>query len=85
MLAKLHLYLWSYVSKIVHLFDIFSSPMKLKNHHFKIELATNDEIHKASSGSRLLINAFDYVNEGNEGNKKRATYSLPKVPSEHEK
>ena len=59
--------------------------MKLKNHHFKIELAINDEICKVSSDLRLLVNAFNYINEGNEGNKERAMYFLFRVPSGCEK
>ena len=40
------------------------SPNKLKTRHFKIELSTDDDIRDAAPGSTLLVNAFDYVNEG---------------------
>jgi len=63
-LAELRPHLWSYVPKLAHLFDIFSNPAKLKTRQFKIELATDDEIRNAAPGSTLLVDAFDYVNEG---------------------
>ena len=63
-LAELRPYLWSYIPKLAHLFDILSSPSKLKTRQFKIELATDDEIRNAAPGSTLLMNAFDYVDEG---------------------
>jgi len=63
-LTELRLYLWSYIPKLSHLFDVLSSLSKLKTCQFKIELATDDEIQNAAPGSTLLINAFDYVDEG---------------------
>ncbi len=63
-LAELRPHLWSCVPKLAHLFDILSSPSKLKTRQFKIELATDDEIRDAAPGSTLLVNAFDYVDEG---------------------
>ena len=63
-LAELRPHLWSYVPKLAHLFDILSRPSKLKTRQFKIELATDDEIRNAAPGSTLLMNAFDYVDEG---------------------
>ena len=63
-LAELRPHLWGYVAKLVHLFDILSSPTKLKTRQFKIELATDGEIWNAAPGSTLLIDAFDYVDEG---------------------
>ncbi len=45
-------------------FDILSSPTKLKTRRFKIELATDDEIRNAAPGLTLLVDTFDYVNEG---------------------
>ncbi len=63
-LAELRPQLWSYVPKLAHLFDVFSSPTKLKTRQFKIELATDDEIRNAAPGSTLLVDAFDYVDEG---------------------
>ena len=50
--------------KLAHLFDILSRLSKLKTRQFKIELATDDKIRNAAPGSTLLINAFDYVDEG---------------------
>lgn len=63
-LAELRPHLWSYVPKLVHFFDILSNPSKLKTRQFKIELATDDDIRSAAPGSTLLVNAFDYVDEG---------------------
>ena len=63
-LAELRPHLWSYVPKLAPLFDILSSPSKLKTRQFKIELATDDEIRNAAPGSTLLVDAFDYVDEG---------------------
>ena len=63
-LAELRPHLWSYVSKLAYLFDILSSLSKLRTRQFKIELATNNEIQNAAPGSTLLVNAFDYVDEG---------------------
>lgn len=63
-LVKLRPHLWSCVSKLAHLFDILSSPSKLKTRQFKIELVIDDEIRDVALGSTLLINAFDYVDEG---------------------
>ncbi len=63
-LVELRPHLWSYVPKLAYLFDILSSPSKLRTRHFKIELATDDEIWNATPGSTLLVNAFDYVDEG---------------------
>lgn len=63
-LAELRPHLWSYVPKLAHLFDILSSPTKLKTRRFKIELATDDEIRNAAPGSILLVDAFNYVDEG---------------------
>ncbi len=64
-LAELRPSLWSYVPKLAHLFDVLSSPGKLKTRKFKIELATDDEIRNASPDSILLIDAFDYANDSN--------------------
>ena len=64
-LADLRPHLWSYVPKLAHLFDILSSPAKLKTHRFKIELATDDEIRHATPDSSLLIDAFEYWNDSN--------------------
>ena len=64
-LAELRPHLWSYVPKLAHLFDILSSPVKLKTCQFKIELATDDEIRNAAPDSTLLIDAFDYSNDSN--------------------
>ena len=64
-LAELRPYLWSYVPKLAYLFDILSSPAKLKTRRFKIELATDDEIRNATPDSLLLIDAFEYWNDGN--------------------
>ena len=63
-LTELHPHLWSYIPKLAHLFNILSSPNKLKTHQFKIELATDNDIQNAAPGSILLVNAFDYVDEG---------------------
>jgi len=63
-LVKLRPHLWSYVPKLAHLFDILSSPSKLKTRQFKIELAIDDEIRNAAPGSTLLVDAFNYVDEG---------------------
>ena len=63
-LAELRPHLWSYIPKLAHLFDILSSSNKLKTRQFKIELATDDDIRNAAPGSILLVNAFDYVDEG---------------------
>ena len=57
--AELRPHLWSYVPKLAHLFDILSTPSKLKTRQFKIELATDDEIRNAAPGSTLLVDAFD--------------------------
>jgi len=62
-LVELRPHLWSYVPKLAHLFDILSSPSKLKTRQFKIELAIDDEIWNVASGSTLLVDAFNYVNE----------------------
>ena len=43
-LAELRPHLWSYVPKLAHLFDILSSPSKLKTCRFRLELATDEEI-----------------------------------------
>jgi hypothetical protein len=59
-LAELRPHIWSYVPKLAHLFDILSSPAKLKTRRFKIELATDDEIRNATPDSSLLVDAFDY-------------------------
>lgn len=63
-LAELRPHLWSCVPKLAHLFDIISNPTKLKTRQFKIELAPDDEIQDAAPGSKLLVDAFDYVDEG---------------------
>ena len=60
-LAKLHPSLWSYIPKLVHLFDILSDPGKLKKCQFKIELAADNNIWNASLDSELLIDAFEYL------------------------
>lgn len=64
-LAELRPHLWSYVPKLAHLFDILSSPVKLKTCQFKIELATDYELRNAAPKSTLLTDAFDYSNDGN--------------------
>lgn len=64
-LVELRSSLWSYVSKLAHLFDVLSSFDKLKIRKFKIELVIDDEIRNASSDSILLIDAFDYANDSN--------------------
>jgi hypothetical protein len=63
-LVELRSHLWSYVSKLKYLFDILYNSSRLKTRQFRIELAVNDEIRNIASGSALLIDAFDYVNEG---------------------
>lgn len=63
-LVELRPHLWSYVPKLTHLFDILSSSTKLKTRQFKIELAIDDEIRNATLRSTLLVDAFDYVDEG---------------------
>ena len=63
-LAELQPHLWSYIPKLAHLFDIISDPIKVKTHRFKIELATDNEIRNANPGSKLFMDAFDYVSEG---------------------
>lgn len=64
-LAELRPSLWTYVPKLAHLFDVLFNPAKLKTCKFKIELATDDEIRNASPDSTILVDAFDYMNEGN--------------------
>ncbi len=63
-LVELRPHLWSYVPKLAYLFDILSNSTKLKTRQFKIELAPDDEIRNVASGSTLLVDAFDYVDEG---------------------
>ncbi len=61
-LTELQLSLWSYVPKLVHLFDVISNSDKLKTCQFKIELVVNNVIQNAISDSDLLIDAFEYLN-----------------------
>jgi len=63
-LAELRPHLWSYIPKLAHLFTILSNPTKLKTRQFKTELAPDDEIRNAAPCSTLLVDAFDYVDEG---------------------
>ena len=60
-LTELRPSLWSYVPKLVHLFDVISNPGKLKTCQFKIELVADDVIRNAIPDSDLLIDAFEYL------------------------
>ena len=60
----IRIYIYIYIPKLAHLFDILSSLSKLKTRYFKIELAIDDKIRNAAPGSILLINTFDYIDEG---------------------
>lgn len=61
-LTELQSSLWSYVPKLVHLFDVISNSDKLKTCQFKIELIADDVIQNVISDSDLLIDAFEYLN-----------------------
>lgn len=61
-LTELRPSLWSYVPKLAHLFDVLSNPGKLRKCQFKIELVPDDEIRNATPDSKLLIDAFEFLN-----------------------
>ena len=50
---------------LAHLFDVLSNTSKLKTRRFSIELAADDEIRKAAPDSKLLKEAFNYVDDTN--------------------